>query len=301
MRVSHMAKAGNMERTISMDDTSANSKRGSNSARWFLIGLSVLFLLVFLFLPLLVIMTEAFSRGIQVWLESISDPDAMSAIQLTLLVTGIVLVANTTFGIAAAWVITKHDFRGRNFLTTLIDIPFAISPVISGLIYILVFGSRGWLGGWLEQTGFQVIFAFPGIVLATLFVTFPYVARELIPIMMEQGRSNEETALTLGASGWQIFWKVTFPNIRWALLYGIVLCSARAIGEFGAVSVVSGHIRGQTNTMPLHIEVLYNEYNFTAAFAVASLMTAIALVSILARKLIKLYLAYKRKPACQAC
>jgi len=210
----------------------------------------------------------------------VSEPDARSAIELTLIVAAIAVPLNVVFGISAAWAITKHDFPGKTVLLTLIDLPFSVSPVVSGLIYVLLFGAHGWFGAWLQEHGVEIVFALPGIVLATVFVTFPFVARELIPLMAAQGRSDEEAALSLGASGWQTFWHVTLPNIRWGLLYGVLLCNARAMGEFGAVSVVSGHIRGQTNTMPLHVEVLYNEYNFVAAFAVASLLALLGLLTL---------------------
>ena len=223
---------------------------------------------------------EAFKKGVGVYLAAITEPDALSAIKLTLIAAGIAVPLNLVFGVAAAWCIAKFEFRGKNVLLTLIDLPFSVSPVISGLIYVLVFGLQGWFGEWLRDHDLKVIFAVPGIVLATVFVTFPFVARELIPLMQAQGTEQEEAARVLGAGGWQIFWRVTLPNIKWALLYGVILCNARAMGEFGAVSVVSGHIRGQTNTMPLHIEILYNEYQFAAAFAVASLLALLALVTL---------------------
>lgn len=248
--------------------------------RWVLILAGLGYLLLVVFLPLVAVFAEAFRRGLPAWLEAVSDPDAFSAIKLTLLVAAIAVPLNTAFGLAAAWAITKHDFRGKALLITLIDLPFSVSPVVSGLIYVLLFGAHGWFGSWLQDHDIEIIFAVPGIVLATIFVTFPFVARELIPLMTAQGRTDEEAALSLGASGWQTFWYVTIPNIRWGLLYGVLLCNARAMGEFGAVSVVSGHIRGETNTMPLQIEVLYNEYNFVAAFAVASLLALLALVTL---------------------
>jgi len=250
-----------------------------------LILISIVFLMMVLMLPLILIFTEAFSSGITLFMKSITDTDALSAIKLTLMVTAIVVPLNVIFGLAASWAITKYDFRGKSLLVTLIDLPFAVSPVIAGLIFILVYGNRGWLGPWLLTQDFQVIFAVPGIVLATLFVTFPFVARELIPLMQIQGKDEEEAARVLGANGWQIFSRITLPNIKWALFYGSILCSARALGEFGAVSVVSGHIRGQTNTMPLHVEILYNEYNFTAAFAIASLLACLSLVTLLIKSL----------------
>jgi sulfate transport system permease protein len=254
-----------------------------NDPRWVratLIAITVLFLGIFLALPLASIFTEALRKGIGVYLASFRQPDAYAAIRLTLLVSAIAVPLNVVFGLAAAWAIARFRFCGRNVLLTLIDLPFAVSPVISGLIYVLLFGLHGWLGPWLNEHDLQVIFAVPGIVLATLFVTFPFVARELIPLMEEQGSEEELAARVLGASGWQIFWRITLPNVRWGLLYGVILCNARAMGEFGAVSVVSGHIRGLTNTVPLHVEILYNEYNFVAAFAVASLLALLALVTL---------------------
>jgi sulfate/thiosulfate transport system permease protein len=256
-----------------------------------LLGTAMLFLAVFLFLPLIVVFIEGFRKGIAVFMESFSDPDTLSAVKLTLLVAAIAVTINAIIGLAASWAIAKHDFRGKNLLLTLIDLPFSISPVISGLVYVLLFGAQGWFGPWLEARGIHIIFAVPGIVLATILVTFPFVARELIPLMQSQGTSEEEAALSLGASGWQTFLKVTLPNIKWALLYGVLLCNARAMGEFGAVSVVSGHIRGLTNTMPLHIEILYNEYNFVAAFAVATLLASLALVTLLAKSVLELRFA----------
>jgi sulfate transport system permease protein len=248
--------------------------------RFLLLFATLLFLGIFLFLPLLVVFTEAFKKGIAVYLESISEADAAAAIRLTLMAAGIAVPLNLIFGVAAAWAIAKFQFPGKSFLITLIDLPFSVSPVISGLVYVLLFGLQGWLGPWLAERDIKIIFAVPGIVLATLFVTFPFVARELIPLMQSQGSEEEEAARTLGASGWQTFWRVTLPNIKWGLLYGVILCNARAMGEFGAVSVVSGHIRGVTNTIPLHAEILYNEYNSAAAFAMASLLTVLTLVTI---------------------
>ncbi len=249
-------------------------------SRWLLTITAVTFLLLFLVVPLLAVFAEAFSKGVWAYLMCFREPDALSAIKLTVLVAVIAVPANLVFGLVGAWAIAKFDFRGRSILITLIDLPFAVSPVISGLIYVLLFGLQGWLGPWLAAHDIKIIFAVPGIVLATVFVTFPYVARELIPLMQEQGTEDEEAALSLGASGWQTFRRVTLPNIKWALVYGVILCNARAMGEFGAVSVVSGHIRGLTNTMPLHVEILYNEYNFVAAFAVASLLAALALITL---------------------
>ncbi len=256
-------------------------------ARLLLTGVALAFLLLFLFVPLAVVFTEALKKGWSVYLAAIVDDDALSAIRLTLLAAGTSVVANLVFGVAAAWAIAKFDFRGKSLLLTLIDLPFSVSPVIAGLIYVLIFGLQGWLGGWLREHDLKVIFATPGIVLATVFITFPFVVRELIPLMQAQGQEQEEAARALGASGWQIFWRVTLPNIKWALLYGVILCNARAMGEFGAVSVVSGHIRGQTNTMPLHIEILYNEYQFAAAFAVASLLAGLALVTLVLKLMVE--------------
>ena len=248
--------------------------------RRLLIGLALAFLGFFLFVPLVTVFAEAFKKGAAVYLASVTEADALAAVKLTLIAAGISVPLNLVFGVAAAWCIAKFDFRGRDLLLTLIDLPFSVSPVISGLIYVLVFGLQGWFGEWLRDHDLKIIFAVPGIVLATVFVTFPFVARELIPLMQAQGVEQEEAARVLGANGWQMFWRVTLPNIKWALLYGVILCNARAMGEFGAVSVVSGHVRGQTNTMPLHIEILYNEYQFAAAFAVASLLAALALVTL---------------------
>ncbi|MGQ0621314.1 MAG: sulfate ABC transporter permease subunit CysW [Panacagrimonas sp.] len=242
--------------------------------------IALLFLLGFLLLPLIAVFVEALRNGLGTYVEALSEPDALEAIKLTLLVAIIAVPLNMVFGVVAAWSVTKHQFRGKNLLITLIDLPFSVSPVVSGLIYVLIFGAQGWAGEWMSDHDFRVIFAVPGIVLATVFVTFPFVARELIPLMQEQGTDDEQAALSLGATGWQTFWRVTIPNIKWALLYGVLLCNARAMGEFGAVSVVSGHIRGETNTMPLHVEILYNEYNFAAAFAVASVLALLALVTL---------------------
>lgn len=248
--------------------------------RWLLIGTALAFLTLFLFVPLAFVFQQALRKGLDVYLAAIADPDAIAAIQLTLLVAAIAVPANLAFGIAASWAIAKFDFQGKSLLITLIDLPFSVSPVISGLIYVLIFGLQGWFGSWLAANDLKIIFAVPGIVLATIFVTFPFVARELIPLMQAQGPEQEEAAAVLGANGWQTFWRVTIPNIKWGLLYGVILCNARAMGEFGAVAVVSGHIRGLTATMPLHIEILYNEYQFAAAFAVASLLTLLALVTL---------------------
>ncbi|CAK0761945.1 sulfate/thiosulfate ABC transporter inner membrane subunit CysW [Azospirillaceae bacterium] len=238
------------------------------------------FLFLFLLLPLLTVFSEALQNGVDAYFAALTDPDAQSAIRLTLLVAAIAVPLNTVFGVAASWCVTKFTFPGRNFLLTLIDLPFSVSPVISGMIYVLLFGLNGWFGPWLRAHDLQIIFALPGLVLATVFVTFPFVARELTPLMQEQGAEEEEAAVALGAGGWKTFWMVTLPNIKWGLLYGVLLCNARAMGEFGAVSVVSGHIRGLTNTMPLHVEILYNEYNFVAAFAVASLLAMLGLTTL---------------------
>jgi len=248
--------------------------------RRLLITVALAFLAVFLFVPLIAVFVEALKKGVDVYLAAISEPDAVSAIKLTVLAAAISVPLNLVFGIAAAWSIAKFDFRGKNLLLTFIDLPFSVSPVIAGLIFVLVFGLQGWLGGWLRDHDLKIIFALPGIVIATIFITFPFIARELIPLMQAQGTEQEEAARVLGAGGWQIFRRITLPNVKWALLYGVILCNARAMGEFGAVSVVSGHIRGQTNTMPLHIEILYNEYQFAAAFAVASLLAGLALVTL---------------------
>jgi sulfate/thiosulfate transport system permease protein len=248
--------------------------------RVLLIGLALTFLTLFLFIPLIAVFTEALKKGLEAYLVAIVEPDALSAVRLTLLTAAIAVPLNLVFGVAAAWTIAKFDFRGKNILLTLIDLPFSVSPVISGLIYVLLFGAQGWFGEWLREHDIKILFAVPGIVLATIFVTFPFVARELIPLMQSQGTEEEEAALVLGASGWRTFWHVTLPNVKWGLLYGVILCNARAMGEFGAVSVVSGHIRGETNTMPLQVEILYNEYNFAAAFAVASLLALLALVTL---------------------
>ncbi|MDO7906721.1 sulfate ABC transporter permease subunit CysW [Paenibacillus sp. JX-17] len=253
----------------------------STAVKWLLIGAAALVMLWLLILPLIVVLTEALKQGFGVYLDALRDPDAMSALRLTLIVAAITVPLNTIFGVAAAWLITKFQFRGKGVLITLIDLPFAISPVVGGLIFVLVFGAQGWLGPWLDDHNITIIFALPGIILATLFITFPFVARELIPLMEDQGTQEEEAAVTLGAKGWQVFWKVTLPNIKWGLLYGIILCNARAMGEFGAVSVVSGHIRGETNTLPLHVEILYNEYQFSASFAVASLLLLLALATLI--------------------
>ncbi len=252
-----------------------------------LIGISLVFVGLFLVLPLAAVFTEALRKGLEAFLESFKEPDAWSAIKLTLLITAIAVPLNLVFGVSAAWAIAKFEFRGKALLTTLVDLPFSVSPVVAGLIYVLVFGAQGWFGPWLQAHDIKIIFAVPGIVLATVFVTFPFIARELIPLMQAQGNEEEQAAMVLGASGWQIFWRVTLPNIKWGLLYGVILCNARAMGEFGAVSVVSGHIRGQTNTMPLHVEILYNEYQSVAAFAVASLLALLALVTLVIKSVVE--------------
>ena len=255
--------------------------------RGILLFLALGFLALFLLVPLAAVFYEAFRKGWQLYLEAIVEPDALAAIRLTLVVAAIALPVNLVFGVAAAWAITKFQFRGKQFLITLIDLPFSVSPVVAGLVFVLLFGTQGWFGGWLQDHDFKIVYAVPGIILASLFVTFPFVARELIPLMQAQGSEEEQAALTLGASGWQIFWRVTLPNIKWGLLYGAILCNARAMGEFGAVSVVSGQIRGLTNTMTLHVEILYNEYQYSAAFAVASLLALLALVTLVAKNVIE--------------
>jgi len=258
----------------------ARGLREPAAAKALLIAAAVAYVVVMLLLPLGAVLTEAFRKGWQLWIAAISDHDARASIKLTLLVAAISVPLNTIFGIAAAWAIAKFDFRGKTSLVALIELPFSVSPVVSGLVFVLLFGAQGWFGPWLQDHDIRIIFALPGLVLATVFVTFPFVARQLIPLMVSQGRADEEAALTLGASGWQTFWRVTLPNIRFGLLYGVLLCNARAMGEFGAVSVVSGHIRGETNTMPLQVEALYNDYDFVAAFAVASLLTLLAVVTL---------------------
>ncbi|PDZ02852.1 sulfate ABC transporter permease subunit CysW [Bacillus cereus] len=266
---------------------SKSPKKESKFVPIVFITITVLFLSLFLLLPLITIFLKAFERGIDVYVAAVTDQEAFSAIRLTLLVACIVVPLNTIFGIAAAWLITKFQFKGKQILLSLIELPFAVSPVIAGLVFVLLFTPRGALGEWLLEHGVKLIFSVPGVIIATIFVTFPFVARELIPIMQAQGKSEEEAALSLGASGWKMFWRVTLPNIKWGLLYGMILCNARAIGEFGAVSVVSGHVRGVTNTMPLHIEILYNEYQFSAAFAVATLMSLIAVLTLVIKNWIE--------------
>ncbi|HBB22757.1 MAG TPA: sulfate ABC transporter permease subunit CysW, partial [Pseudomonas sp.] len=263
---------------VSANARATTTRRGKQTARRLLIGAAWLTFALFLLLPLLIVLGEAFKQGIGTFFTAILEPDALAALKLTLLAVGISVPLNLVFGVAAAWCVSKYEFRGKSLLVTLIDLPFSVSPVIAGLIYVLLFGAQGYFGEWLSDRDIQIVFAVPGIVLATLFVTVPFVARELIPLMQEQGSTEEEAARLLGASGWQMFWHITLPNIKWGLIYGVVLCTARAMGEFGAVSVVSGHIRGLTNTLPLHVEILYNEYNHVAAFSVASLLLALALV-----------------------
>ncbi|WP_315923984.1 sulfate ABC transporter permease subunit CysW [Mesorhizobium sp. SP-1A] len=260
----------------------------SRPARIALMAIAFAFLGIFLVLPLFIVFQQAFAKGLKAYLTSLGDSDTRAAIRLTLLVAAISVPLNVVFGVAAAWAIAKFEFKGKAFLTTLIDLPFSVSPVISGLVYVLLFGAQSALGPWFKAHGIEILFAVPGIVLATIFVTFPFVARELIPLMQEQGTGDEEAALSLGANGWQTFRYVTLPNIKWGLLYGVLLCNARAMGEFGAVSVVSGHIRGQTNTMPLHVEILYNEYNAVGAFAVASLLAGLALVTLALKTILEI-------------
>jgi sulfate transport system permease protein len=263
--------------------------------RYLLIAIALLFIGVVIVLPMITVLSEAFRKGWSAYMDAIRDPDALAALRLTLLTAAIAVPLNTIFGVAAAWVITKFKFRGKNLLITLIDLPFSVSPVISGLVYILLFGAQGFFGPWLIDHDVKIVFAIPGIVLATMFVTFPFVARELLPLMEAQGVQDEEAAVSLGAKGWRTFWKVTLPNIKWGLLYGIILCNARAMGEFGAVSVVSGHIRGETNTLPLHIEILYNEYQYTASFAVASLLMLLAIITLVIKGLIEGKLASSKR------
>ena len=257
----------------------------SPAVRRTLVGVALVFVLLFLLLPLAAVFTEALRKGLGAYLDALSQPDAWSAIELTLIAAAISVPLNLVFGVAAAWAIAKYEFWGKSFLTTLVDLPFSVSPVVAGLMYVLVFGAQGWLGPWLAAHDIKIIFAVPGIVLATVFVTFPFIARELIPLMQAQGNEQEQAAMVLGATGWQTFWYVSLPNIKWGLIYGVILCNARAMGEFGAVSVVSGHIRGQTNTLPLHVEILYNEYQSVAAFAVASLLAILALVTLAIKSL----------------
>jgi sulfate transport system permease protein len=266
------------------------AQAGTTESAWIrysLIGIALVFMFLFLVLPLAAVFTEALRKGLGAYFEALQEPDAWSAIRLTLLIAAIAVPLNLVFGVAAAWAIAKYEFKGKAFLTTLVDLPFSVSPVVAGLIYVLMFGAQGWLGPWLQAHDIKIVFAVPGIVLATVFVTFPFIARELIPLMQAQGNDEEQAAIVLGATGWQTFWHVTLPNIQWGLIYGVILCNARAMGEFGAVSVVSGHIRGQTNTMPLHVEILYNEYQSAAAFAVASLLALLALVTLVIKSVVE--------------
>jgi sulfate/thiosulfate transport system permease protein len=275
---------------MTSQNNARTAQRGTTEApwiRWTLTGIALAFMFLFLVLPLAAVFTEALRKGWDAYWEALKEPDAWAAIRLTLLTAAVAVPLNLVFGVAAAWAIAKYEFRGKSFLTTLIDLPFSVSPVVAGLIYVLVFGAQGWLGPWLMANDIKIIFAVPGIILATVFVTFPFIARELIPLMQAQGNEEEQAAIVLGATGWQTFWRVTLPNIKWGLIYGVILCNARAMGEFGAVSVVSGHIRGQTNTMPLHVEVLYNEYQSVAAFAVASLLALLALVTLVIKSVVE--------------
>jgi sulfate transport system permease protein len=280
--------------------TSNKVQAGTTEARWIrysLIGTALVFMFLFLVLPLAAVFTEALRKGLDTYLEALKEPDAWSAIRLTLITAAVAVPLNLVFGVAAAWAIAKYEFKGKSLLTTLVDLPFSVSPVVAGLIYVLMFGAQGWFGPWLQANDIKIVFAVPGIILATVFVTFPFIARELIPLMQAQGSDEEQAAIVLGATGWQTFWRVTLPNIQWGLLYGVILCNARAMGEFGAVSVVSGHIRGQTNTMPQHVEILYNEYQSVAAFAVASLLALLALVTLAIKSVIEWRHAQELKAA----
>jgi sulfate transport system permease protein len=267
--------------------------------RWTLIGIAMAFIFLFLLLPLAAVFTEALRKGFGAYLEALKEPDAWSSIRLTLITAAIAVPLNLVFGVAAAWAIAKFEFRGKAFLITLVDLPFSVSPVVAGLVYVLMFGAHGWFGPWLQAHDIKIVFAVPGIVLATVFVTFPFIARELIPLMQAQGSEEEQAALVLGATGWQTFWHVTLPNIKWGLVYGVILCNARAMGEFGAVSVVSGHIRGQTNTMPLHVEILYNEYQSVAAFAVASLLALLAVLTLVIKSVVEWQFEREQKAAAE--
>ena len=276
--------------TVANSRSLRNARAGTTEAAWVrytLIGTALAFMALFLVLPLAAVFAEALRKGFGAYLEALQEPDAWSAMRLTLLTAAIAVPLNLVFGVAAAWCIAKYEFRGKAFLTTLVDLPFSVSPVVAGLIYVLMFGAQGWFGPWLQAHDIKIIFAVPGIVLATVFVTFPFIARELIPLMQSQGNDEEQAAIVLGATGWQTFWYVTLPNIKWGLIYGVILCNARAMGEFGAVSVVSGHIRGETNTMPLHVEILYNEYQSVAAFAVASLLALLAVVTLAIKSVVE--------------
>jgi len=285
---------------VPVTEATANLRRATEDPAWarrLIIGVAVGFLGVFLIIPLASVFAEALDKGVGLYYAAITNAEARSAIRLTLLTAAIAVPLNLVFGLAASWAITRFEFRGKNLLTTLIDLPFAVSPVIAGMIYVLLFGAQGWFGGWLTDHNIKIIFAVPGIVLATVFVTFPFVARELIPVMEATGADEELAAITLGATGWQTFFRITLPKVKWGLIYGVIICNARAMGEFGAVSVVSGHIRGLTNTMPLYVEILYNDYNFTASFAVASLLTSLALVTLLIKRLVGGKLEHGRLPA----
>jgi sulfate transport system permease protein len=285
---------------VPVAEATTNLRRATEDPAWargLIIGIAIGFLGVFLIIPLASVFAEALNKGVGLYYAAITNAEAGSAIRLTLLTAAIVVPLNLVFGLAASWAITRFDFRGKNLLTTLIDLPFAVSPVIAGMIYVLMFGAQGWFGGWLTDHNIKIIFAVPGIVLATVFVTFPFVARELIPVMEASGADEELAAITLGATGWQTFFRITLPKVKWGLIYGVIICNARAMGEFGAVSVVSGHIRGLTNTMPLYVEILYNDYNFTASFAVASLLTSLALVTLLVKRLVGGKLEHPRVPA----
>ena len=282
-----MAAVGQVASQEDLDSRPGRDTLASAIIRWTFISLSLLFLAALLFAPLATVFVMAFEKGVQAYLKSFADPDTASAIKLTLITALVVVPINTIFGLSASWAIAKFEFSGKSFLITLIDLPLAISPVISGMVFVLLFGLHGWFGTWLQDHNISVIFALPGIMLATMLVTFPYVARELIPLMQQLGNDEEEAAITLGAGGWITFLRVTLPKVRWGLVYGVILCNARAMGEFGAVSVVSGHIRGLTNTMPLHIEILYNEYNFVGAFAVASLLTLLAVLTLVIKTLVE--------------
>ncbi len=291
-----------MSSTIALQNTIARRTvaEATTESVWvrrLLIGIGLVFLMIFLLMPLLVVFVEALRKGMTVYLASFSDSAALSAIKLTFFAAAIAVPANLVFGVAAAYAITKFEFRGKSLMITLIDLPFSVSPVIAGLVYVLLFGANGWLGPWLQAHDIKIIYAVPGIVLATIFVTFPFIARELIPLMQEQGTEEEEAAIMLGASGWKMFMRVTLPNIKWGLLYGVILCNARAMGEFGAVSVVSGHIRGLTNTIPLQVEILYNEYNFTAAFAMASILTMLAVVTLVLKSLLEWRIKHNEQAA----
>ena len=285
---------------VPVAEAPAHLRRATEDPAWarrLIIGLAMGFLGIFLIIPLASVFAEALNKGVGLYFAAITNAEARSAIRLTLITAAIAVPLNLVFGLAASWAITRFEFRGKNLLMTLIDLPFAVSPVISGMIFVLMFGAQGWFGGWLTEHHIKIIFAVPGIVLATIFVTFPFVARELIPVMEASGSDEELAAITLGATGWQTFFRITLPKVKWGLLYGVIICNARAMGEFGAVSVVSGHIRGLTNTMPLYVEILYNDYNFTASFAVASLLTSLALVTLLAKRLIGGKIEHTRLPS----